>query len=251
MAERRYDEDEFALILKRASDVAESRPEASRATTALVDLRRIAAEANIESAFVDEALARVQMERPGLWERIIRTPSKFFEERRFGWSLPKHGQARLIAALRRVIGIQGTVEDVLEGVEWKSRSSSGASMNARIQTREGETRIEVFRNLTSMSGMMVGFAGPFFGVMFGMALAASLQLGPGLLTASTVVGAAATGTGIMWAWYRGVARRSRKLLDRVMAEVTAEMRSLARSETPLALPPVETATSESESLGDE
>lgn len=239
MAERRYDEDEFALILKKASDSAESRPEASRATTALVDLRRIAAEANIEPAFVDEALARVQMERPGLWERIIRTPSKFFEERRFGWSLPKHGQARLIAALRRVVGLQGTVEDVLEGVEWTSRSSSGASMNARIQTRDGETRIEVFRNLTSLSGMTVGFAGPFFGVMFGLALSAALSLGLGLASAATITGAALTGAGIMWAWYRRVARRSRTLLDRVMAEMTAEMRSLARSEAPLSLPPVD------------
>ena len=42
-----------------------------------------AADAHIDPVLVDEALTRIEMERPGWWERLIRTPSRIFEERRF------------------------------------------------------------------------------------------------------------------------------------------------------------------------
>lgn len=225
-----YGDEEVALLLRRAIELERELPgPQERAGFTLAELRQIGAEVGIPSGIVDEAANQIGMDKRGLWERIIRTPTRFFDQRTLSGELTPEQVASLIGALRRLTQRQGEVEEVLGAVEWKT-DSEFAPLHVRIQSGGGRTRIEALENRRGESGFAVGLVGPGGGLLFGTALAGLAELGPGWASLGIVLGTAAATSGLVWHWWRGSVGRARKRMDYLMTHLGSEANRMVRGE---------------------
>lgn len=223
-----YGDEEVAILLRRAIELERALPgPGDRTGFTLAELRQIGAEVGIPADVVDEAAGLVGMEKSGLWERIIRTPTRFFDQRTIKGELTAEQVAGLIAALRRLTRRQGQVEEVLGAVEWKT-DSEFAPLHVRIHAGGGRTRIEALENRRSESGFALGVVGPFGGGLLGVIAAALAGLGPGLGSAGIVVGAVGVTSALVWRWWRRAAAAAGRRMDHLMIHLGAEASRLAQ-----------------------
>ena len=217
----RYSEAEVALLLGRAIELERRLPgPGERTGVSLSDLRQIGAEVGIPGAILDEAAQQVAMEKTGLWERIIRTRTRFYDERVVSGELTAGQVARLIGVLRRITRRQGTVDQVLGAVEWK-KDSEFSPLHVRVHTGGGRTRIEALENRRGESALSIGFGGPFLGGVVGLVAAVMLGVAGPSAGVGAGVGALA-GTVGSWLWWRWILRRAGDRLDHLMASLGAE-----------------------------
>lgn len=223
----RYGDEEVALLLRRAIELERTLPgPRDRTGFTLAELRQIGAEVGIPASVVEEAAGQVGMEKTGLWERIIRTPTRFFDQRTVKGELTSEQVAGLINALRRLTRRQGQVEEVLGAVEWKTESEF-APLHVRIHSGGGRTRIEALENRRSESGFALGFVGPFGGGILGLMAAGVAGLGPGLGSLVIVAGTMMVTSSLVWRWWRGAAISASKRMDHLMIHLGAEANRLA------------------------
>lgn len=158
MPERRYDDKEVALILKRATETSAA---GMGEGLTLDQLKVIAAEAGIDPEAVTSAatsLERARTTQPvaAMSRSVAPQYERVVEGRVREEDLPE-----LLAAVRRMMGRQGVVTTEFDGVQWRARDAAGGRYIS-IQPQGDATAIRGlgnFRDGAAFSAMIGGTLG--------------------------------------------------------------------------------------------
>ena len=216
---RRFDEKEFALILRRATELQEesARPSA-RGSLSLSEMEAIAAEAGIDAAFIRRAALDLSGDgAPSLWRRLAGPPTHIHAQRTIPGELGADELAAIVDAARAELGRPGTARDVLRGLEWSGRDSWG-KVDVTARPRGGETRLEVNADRTetaAVAATLMPIAGLIAGGIAASTLDVSLLLAGGAGLASGLAGARLVWNAVAARWQS----RVRVVVDRVTAAV--------------------------------
>jgi hypothetical protein len=235
MAEKRFDDEQVSLILRRAMENDAGRPDAG---LTLRQLKEIAAEVGIDPAQVEAAALAVQAERAVGERRGLRVSTRY--DVQVDGELPPERRAEAIRLIRSATRRQGIVtEEVGGGIGWRARDAFGGRY-VTIHTEDGKTRIEALGNFRD--GAMTVSAG---GGVLGMATTAIvLKAFFGGVAALGLVGPVAVVAGAAiptWALYRRWFAREDAALRRAVADIAARIdaeRTIAAEPDPApGLPP--------------
>jgi hypothetical protein len=231
---KRYSEEEFALILKKASEILSSSGGGSTSLTkgeglTLEEMRSIAAEAGIDPEAVTRAAAVVGATewegKSGLAAAIFGGPSKFHLDCELPGKIPEEEMGRILERIRRAAQHQGEVNEILGGVEWKTVGELSA-INVNVSPRGDSTSVQVVGDRSAAGALTFTFPIGGAAVLVG-ALGATFEptsaagiislitgtLGAGFLTARTL-------------WVVG-SRRFRKRLTKLMEAVSSTVEQTA------------------------
>jgi hypothetical protein len=203
---RRYSEEEFALILRKASEIQLSRGShtSSPAKTGLTleEIQSIANEAGIDPEAVSRAASVLGVlewdEKVGLAAAIFGGPSTYHLDCEIPGRIPPEEMGRILEQVRRAAEHQGEASEVLGGVEWKTVGELSA-INVNISPRGDSTSIQIVGDRGPAGGVTFVFPMMAAGILVG-ALGATFEptsaagiislitgtLGAGFLTARTI-----------------------------------------------------------------
>jgi hypothetical protein len=213
VGERRFTEEELALILNRAAERQEG-VQASAPRYTLADIQEIAAGAGIAPDHVASVAAALGDERVPRGGGVFGAPYRFRFEESIEGEVADEVIGELFDLVRRTVGLQGEVTDALGTVEWKAQDAFGSTY-VTVARRGGRTTIAVLstRGDAAVVAWTVGGLGAFFGSLgIGMALVSTVGLA-GPLAAIAGVGLASGGA---WGSTRAAWRRfSRGVVARI------------------------------------
>jgi hypothetical protein len=233
MTEPRYTEEQFAEILRRATEMQArlparaSRPEGSEVGTStglsLSEIRHIAGEVGIDPDLVTRAAALVSdgvHVKGGRRDRWVLTTSS-------AGSLTDEDKIRVARAIRDAEGAHGEADMAGAGMEWRSTAGELTRLLVTLEPLDGQTelRVSVDANPAAvLSHVFPTLGGLLIGLMVGAITEPALGAGLAIVGASAGSGLAAGH--LLWNRLRANAmERSR----RVLAAATAVL--------PLPLPP--------------
>jgi hypothetical protein len=216
--ERRYDERQFALILRKAAALQQSDATApARAGLSLAEIESIAAEAGIEAVYVRQAAGGVASDSPAAGWRLLGGRARMQDERELALPLDREGLARAVEIARAEFGRHGATREVLDGIEWTGRDDYGTAW-VMVHAHGGPPRVVVGADRTN-AAWVLGILLPLGGLLAGALTAGALGLEPGV-----AVPAAGAAGGLLTArtlWRRTVVRwqaRVARVLDRLSGE---------------------------------
>ena len=223
---RRYTDQEVALVLKRAAELEESGrngPAGGRGLT-LSELRDVAREVGFSPDIVNQAVAELQttgqfrewspLGRPATNKLVRAVPRRLTEQ-----ELP-----RLIQIIEERVAIPGNVTEALGTVRWTTVASGhkiDRMTQVTITPADDETQIQVTQRYPPAIRLVLQGIPGVWGAVLGAAGAAALGLvgipGAGLVGAATLAGAA-VGRGIWHLMSRGSERRVHELASQLVEE---------------------------------
>jgi hypothetical protein len=228
--EKTYSDEQFALILRKASEMSRSQDSSSTARSAsevlsLAEMKEIAAEAGLDPVMVEKA-ARLLPDThhsTGL-ERLIGAPVKIRMGAEFDAPLTLERAEGLLALVRASAEQQGEGDATGSGVTWHS-VGEGTQMLVSIHAEGERTHLRVVADRRGALAISGGFS-----------LMASLAVGVVVVLASEISGVQAhplVGVGLMAGGAGGVFGAARAIWKstsrRVHARVASLMDTLGRS----------------------
>lgn len=157
MSERRYTEEELALILNRAAERQEgTQPSVPRYT--LAEIQEIAAGAGISPEHVTSVAATIRDARAERRGGVLGAPQSFRFEESIDGEVADDVVGELLDIARRELGVQGTVSEALGSVEWKGRDAFGTSF-VSITRRGGRTIVGVMSARTDAAAATATLGG--------------------------------------------------------------------------------------------
>ncbi|MFL5608378.1 MAG: hypothetical protein ACJ8AD_18130 [Gemmatimonadaceae bacterium] len=212
VGERRYTEEELALILNRAAERQEG-VQSSAPRYTLADIQEIAAGAGIAPDHVASVAAALRDERTPPGGGVLGAPLRFRFEESIEGEVADDVVGELFDLARRALGEQGHVTEALGTVEWKARDPFG-SCYVTVARRGGRTTIGVLSarsDAATVAGTVGGLSAFFGAIGIGMVLVNPVGLA-GPLAAIAGVGLATSGA---WASMRAAWRRyARRVVGR-------------------------------------
>lgn len=216
MSEKRYDDEEVALILRRALEPDGGRADPHGLT--LAQLKEIAVEVGIDPARMEAAAMAVQSEGRSARSAHGRVTARY--DVQVDGELPPERRADILRAIRSAMGRQGVVTAELGALSWKAQDAFGGRY-VTVSSSEGSTRIEALGNFRD-GALVTGAAGG----TIGMALTAMVLKGAGVLAAmggAAPLALAAGATLPAWLVYRRWYRKEDTALRQAIAEIAAEV----------------------------
>jgi len=206
---RRFNEKEVALIIKRASELqqSEATPE-SNTGMSLAELEQVAREAGLDPELVRRAAVdldtRVTDQPPN---KFLGAPSVLRLERTIDGEVPAEEYEPMVLEMQRLLGGASTASTLGRTLQFSLTGrnqghATGREVQVTITPRNGRTTIRVEERLSPIAG------GIFGGVMGGA--------GGGLMGPGIAIGAAAFHSAIMAAGLAGVAIGGSYLLARTI-----------------------------------
>ncbi len=162
--ERRFNDEEVALIIKRAAELqqTEQTEQETGSALSLTEVEQIAREAGIDPLLIRRAALGLdqpaQTNRPSPW---IGAPTRIVFERIVEGEIPVEEFEPLIAEIRRTFGDNGLPSVLGKSLAWSSgiggrRRASGRHVDVSIVTRGGITTIRVEEELRNVAGALFG-----------------------------------------------------------------------------------------------
>ncbi len=228
MTERRYDDDEVALILHRAVEATTTNPErAPGMGLSLGELKEIGAEAGISRAGIEMAARTLDVrEDPPATGSILGFRTTVQLERVVPVRLDAEHLPQLLDLIRNEFARQGIVEEVLGGFEWRARSGTGGRY-VSIRSEGDQTRIRVLGNYRD--GLLACTLGVGPVMTFGMgALAAAL----GAATPFIIVPVALVGGASSIVPWKIIFGREKRSLHRVLDALEQRLLELGETGAP-------------------
>jgi hypothetical protein len=208
VGERRYTEEELALILNRAAERQEG-VQASAPRYTLADIQEIAAGAGIAPDHVASVAATIRDDRAPRGGGLLGAPHRFRFEDSIDGEIADDVIGELFDLVRRTVGLQGEVTEALGTLEWKGQDAFGWNY-VTVARRGGRTTIGVLSARSDAAAVVgtVGGLGAFFGsIGVGAALVATVGLA-GPLAVAVGMGVATSGAWVsMRASWRRYAQR--------------------------------------------
>jgi hypothetical protein len=212
--DRKYTDEQMALILRRAGDLQEQR-EDGRHT--LAEIQEIARQVGVDPKLVAHVAADLPKQSPSVLTESateVQTIETSLSQR-----VTPDQMGRLVDAVRRASGAQGTSRQVFDSVEWRA-GSEHELLDLRVTITPGaeRTNVRVQHDASGATflGLMIGGAGALIGT--GAAFS-SLPLIAGSLVTAGIVGTAGAG---LYAFRRLLARRGAAIVERVSRAVHEE-----------------------------
>ena len=224
-SERRYTEEELAVILNRAAERQEG-AQSSTPRYSLADIQEIAAGAGIAPDHVASVAAALRADRMQRGGGFLGAPHRFRFEESIEGELSDDTIAELFDLARREIGAQGSVSDALGTVEWKAQDAFGAT-HVSVSRRGGRTTIAVLHPRTD-AAVVTATAGVVGGFAASAGLAGLLLGVVGLDGPLVPLVAIAGGAGSAWAAMRGAWRRVARRADGRTESLGAALVAVAR-----------------------
>lgn len=223
MTERRYSDEEFALILRRAASMGarEQTARGGREGLTLDELKAIASEVGLDPEAVAQAARSLPTAREGHLARLFGGPAYFEVEFEVERVITPEDTARTVAAIRRVLRSQGASQWTGGGMEWTS-TTTPTQVSVDIVPRGDRTRVFI---LADRGGMVVVSAATSLLVFLVMGGALVRGLEPtGVLEAIGVAtGAAAGAFATARAIWASTARRTRARIARLVDDLSAAL----------------------------
>jgi hypothetical protein len=198
--ERRYSDEEFALILRLSSEApAGPDPAPSQPGLTLAEIREIAGEVGIDPERVSRAAALLSSARDTGVSRVLGGHPRHRLEQSVPGTVPEARLGRVIDVARRALDTQGETREVLGALEWKGATNT-TTVSVSVVPREGKTTLQAFTDRTeSLAATYAGVGLPVTVVIAvtlgklvfgetGAGIAAALLSGlpPGMLLARTL-----------------------------------------------------------------
>jgi hypothetical protein len=185
--ERRYSDEEFALILRTASEVtAGPDPAPAREGLTLSEIQEIAADVGIDPGRVSKAAVLLPAHGDAATLRLLGGPPRLRLEHTVPGVVPPERLGRIIDVVRRALDTQGETREVFGALEWKGSTAVTAAA-VSVTPREGETVLQA--SVNRIEGMMgtlmgIGMGGAFVFSLLGVALLGESGVGiaAGVLT---------------------------------------------------------------------
>lgn len=194
--ERKYTDEQMALILRRAGDLQAQR-EDGRHT--LAEIQEIARQVGLDPALVAHAAAGLPRKAavlPAASSSLVQTMETVIPQR-----VTTEQMGRLVDAVRRASGAQGTSRQVFDSVEWRWGSENElVDLRVTITPNAERTNVRVQHDATGAAFLSTFI--PVIGSVIGVAAAFS---------ALPAVAAAALSAGILGAIGAGVLTIRRRL----------------------------------------
>ncbi|HKP15084.1 MAG TPA: hypothetical protein VJT85_03440 [Gemmatimonadaceae bacterium] len=225
--ERRYTEDDLALILNRAAERQEG-AQSNVPRYSLADIQEIAAGAGITREHVASVAASLASQRAQNEGGVLGAPWKFRFEESIDGEVTDDVVAELLDLARRELGLAGTVSEAIGAIEWNASDSSG-STHVSIARRGGRTTIDVMAGRQDAAAMvgMVGGTGAVLGSMFVFfGLAPELGIAPAAALGGTALFLGGTWASMRAAWRRFSRRYAEKSETLEHALVAAAQRAV-------------------------
>ncbi len=196
---RRYSDEEFALILRRASEISAA-GDARPGGLSLSEMQQIAQEAGIDPAAVRRAAASLPAQSRSTLTAIFGGPMKYRLERTLPGKASGEDLSRILQSIRRTTEHQGRTEHILDSVEWRTADGDEGSSRVfvNVTAREEGTTIEVMGDRQAagvLTYALSGFAAVMGSVLLVGTLEPSLALG---IAIGGVVGGAFMVTRTIW-----------------------------------------------------
>jgi hypothetical protein len=204
LGERRYTEEELALILNRAAERQEGVQSGAPRYT-LAEIQEIAAGAGIAPEHVASVAVALKDARAPRGDGLLGAPDRFRFEDSVDGEVADDVIGELFDLVRRTLGVQGEVAEALGTLEWKGQDPFGWNY-VSVARRGGRTTISVLTARSDAAVAMVTFAG--MGAVFGSGgLTMALGSTPGIAEPLAVIAGIGLGTTGMWAALRATWRR--------------------------------------------
>lgn len=232
-ANRRFTDNEVALVLRKAAEIDEASGSASGGGLSLDDLKEIGREVGISPEAITRAVASLERKGGGSAVRLVTGSSLV---RRAVYSvdgeLSSDGIARLIRLVDEKSEAAGEVTEALGSVRWTSRDRFRGTQ-VSITPEKGETTIQVVEKALPRLRRVVhllptAWGGILSGAVFGRLVSGPL---PGSATEAALLallmgigGGAAVGR-LVWSW---LSAQSRDRVERLAAELSREARDAVR-----------------------
>ena len=190
-SERRYTDDEVALILRRAAELGgETGPSRSEGLS-LAEIQQVAREVGIDPATVARAAAALPTRKPDRLTAILGGPMYFRLEATMARRASDADLGRILQSIRRAAGRQGRATQVLDSVEWRTSSErEGSQLFVTVTTGDEGTTIEVTGDRQSTAALLYlvpGVAGMIVSLIVGASLEAGWAAG-GVIAAGVLGG---------------------------------------------------------------
>lgn len=146
--ERSYSDQEFALILNKAAELAVSTDVSRRRRTGLTleEIKAIATEAGFEPELIERAARQVSFSpNDSLVERAIGGPLKHELIAQFDERLTDERAAHLLAIVRAAVDHQGEGDSTSAGISWNS-VGEGSQLFVTAHSEDERTRVRVAAN---------------------------------------------------------------------------------------------------------
>jgi hypothetical protein len=229
-SDRRFTDQEVALVLRRAAELEDRRESnvANRGITKL-ELESIAREAGfsieaVQQAIIDLGSARrfpsvSYLGASPVSKRIHAVPKE----------LDRNELPSLVQIVEDRIAMAGTITEALGSVRWTSVSANHhftPVTQVTVTPAEGETRISVSQRFDERVRRIVHLLPTLWGGMAGVvvAAAAGMTVLPGAIS---VAGVAAVGFGIGRKVWQSMASRSGNRVERLTAELVEEAKRIS------------------------
>jgi hypothetical protein len=207
VTDRRYSDDEVALILRKAADLQVQGAVPAQGLD-LAAIQDIAKEVGIRPETVAEAADIIA--RSPLTPSAGSSNSKFHMELFAPAKLSESELAELPSVIRQVLQHQGRVHEVLGTVEWTSVGEP-SQIAVVIRPTENGTKIEMSANREGsavLSFVPTTLGGTLLGAIIGATTEPNVGVGIALMAATATAGAS-----LGWAiWQRNTAHFKRKML---------------------------------------
>ncbi|MGH9423865.1 MAG: hypothetical protein ACRD3J_28070 [Thermoanaerobaculia bacterium] len=163
--DRKFNEEEVALIIKRAAELQQTQQVEQEPSTALTlsEVEQIAREAGIDPLLIRQAAHGLdrptEPSRPSAW---LGAPTRLVFERVVDGEIPVDDFEPLINEIRRTFGDNGLPGVIGRTLAWSSsnqagrRRQGGRLINVSVVSRGGVTTIRVEEELRNLAGALFG-----------------------------------------------------------------------------------------------
>lgn len=228
-SDRRYTDQEVALVLAKASELEEGRalsPGSGRGLT-LRELHEIAREVGLSPGTIDAAVTSLQV-RPG--SSVLGAPYAHRVVRGIPGQLSETALQQLIQVVENQVEATGTVTEALGTVRWTSvgRGHKFDRMTQVSFSRAGqETQVQVVQRYPDILRFILHLLPGAWGGGIGLSVVGSAGIAflPG---AAAAAGGAAIGLGIGRAIWNRIARKNTDQVEALATTLVQEAQSLQR-----------------------
>jgi hypothetical protein len=143
--DRRFSDEEFALILRKASELQEggAKAPAQRTGMSLEEIKSIAVEAGIDPEKVAKAASLfARSDHPGTAATLLGGPSSYHLEHTAKGEISPEDMGRVLHVIRRATRRQGEGNQVLDAFEWRT-TTDPSRIHVNVIPRDGETTIQI------------------------------------------------------------------------------------------------------------
>jgi hypothetical protein len=215
-----YSDEEFALILRKAAELAEPAAPGSHTSGGLTlgEMKAAAAQAGFDPALVERAARLLRANAtaaPSVMERLIGGRARHGSEAHFPIALDEAGAARLLSALRIGVGRSGEGHSGPTGLTWRSAEDGGAVLSLTVLADRDDTSVTADLDRRGTLFLVGGLtaAGSFMALLFGATVAGEIL--PGFEAVGGLTGAGAV-LALARSYWASSTQTARERLDRAM-----------------------------------